>query len=887
MAESKRRPAKLKGAVLVMVVTLLFVLVVMLLATLTVVSNANRRTITKYEENQAYYTARSALEVYIDEMLEDEAKVTGLGTKVQNAWTAAGFAFDSPDADAFTTNLTANKDFDGKDMTNGFVHQQEIFGYLEPKYKLKTDGSGALLKDGAQLDPKDSSNWEERVNSGSDKYDYNNSYIEYTATLPATNVQTGASTDASKTNIGIMADDNTVKIKVELLRAVYIAKDGNVLTDGVYKIADDGLGTYYTTGTDAKLKISQIDWNSTYYRLKVTATTSISDNTGAENEATVSVLLEPTPVISPKGFNNAMTSLQYTSNPDKIHTIGGASASFGSGNYYDVGNNSSFTGSYVYQTKGLRFSADTSIRNTPSSYFVVHDGYLLTNNPLTFTGYGSLTETDPEKLAQRPFVYAEGARLYKTKVGTSTASACDIIAVNKDGHLKADGLVPSVTGADATKAAMVINEADNVFYGDVYCDGDIYINANSCTFYGNVYCTGNIYVTNGNVSNIFAAGSSANIGGKIFDGAGVMLGEDGCSFDAAKLGTGSVVTGNATTAGYAGTWTLNTANLNDDLMMEINLPGRGDVKITPVDNIKDPYVYSQKDIDDGAAPAGKSAGNPISASEMFNNNICGSYKETKASLTVNSSAPSILNCAETGSLQYKDPVTNTTKSVTGVNVIDPSKGFMNPDTGLFEMKLDFSTLMNNNNTYYIDATSSSLQIQLKGSNDNSEPTFIVVGDKSVVFTVAANEPNAVSVKCLSVLTAQINDMFAANTTFDLGDNPANPNKPKAPNIYFYIGENTTLQFRNSDNTKISAYLYGPEAYFDANTWNNAKTINYTYDSVPVGSTYSQKVSFLGSMVFKDINTQTSFGVAYISPSSDSGAATGTRIQWDRQRYLGS
>lgn len=61
----------LRGAVLIMVLTVMFVLIIMLMATLTVVSTAGQRIYTKYEENQAYYTARSALDVFTQNMLSD------------------------------------------------------------------------------------------------------------------------------------------------------------------------------------------------------------------------------------------------------------------------------------------------------------------------------------------------------------------------------------------------------------------------------------------------------------------------------------------------------------------------------------------------------------------------------------------------------------------------------------------------------------------------------------------------------------------------------------------------------------------------------------------------------------------------------------------------
>lgn len=68
--KNKRR-GNLNGAVLIMVLTVMFVLIIMLMATLTVVSTASQRIYAKYEENQAYYTARSALDVFSEKMLND------------------------------------------------------------------------------------------------------------------------------------------------------------------------------------------------------------------------------------------------------------------------------------------------------------------------------------------------------------------------------------------------------------------------------------------------------------------------------------------------------------------------------------------------------------------------------------------------------------------------------------------------------------------------------------------------------------------------------------------------------------------------------------------------------------------------------------------------
>lgn len=65
-----KRLKSVGGTVLIMVLTVMLVLIIMLMATLTVVTTAGQRIYAKYEEQQAYYTARSALDVFT-KMLND------------------------------------------------------------------------------------------------------------------------------------------------------------------------------------------------------------------------------------------------------------------------------------------------------------------------------------------------------------------------------------------------------------------------------------------------------------------------------------------------------------------------------------------------------------------------------------------------------------------------------------------------------------------------------------------------------------------------------------------------------------------------------------------------------------------------------------------------
>lgn len=72
-----KKPRAVKGALLIMVLTVMFVLIFLLAGTLAVVYSSNNRVMNKYEETQAYYTARSVLDTYIDTFLKDNKNVSG------------------------------------------------------------------------------------------------------------------------------------------------------------------------------------------------------------------------------------------------------------------------------------------------------------------------------------------------------------------------------------------------------------------------------------------------------------------------------------------------------------------------------------------------------------------------------------------------------------------------------------------------------------------------------------------------------------------------------------------------------------------------------------------------------------------------------------------
>jgi|GEM_PF-2985118 len=181
MTKSKQRQS-LSGTVLIMILTVMFVLIIMLMATLTVVTTASQRIYTKFEENQAYYTSRSALEVITSKMLQDGGYI---GTN---------------------TNISAPV---GTDEYQGFQLQAAL-------YTVKVVDSAGNLVAGKN----------ENIYGSVTK-----DYLEYEITLPTI----GSPSDT----YGNFSDDKQVYLKMEVLDRVYDTGAAGTVASG--NRADDKL----------------------------------------------------------------------------------------------------------------------------------------------------------------------------------------------------------------------------------------------------------------------------------------------------------------------------------------------------------------------------------------------------------------------------------------------------------------------------------------------------------------------------------------------------------------------------------------------------------------------------------------------------------------------
>lgn len=890
MAESKRRPRSLKGAVLIMVITILFVLIVMLLATLAVVSSTTQRTYTKYEETQAYYTARSVLEVYIDEILSSSEDFvippTSEGTDsneqiIMNAMKAGGFKtikhVDSEtSAEVEGLDVKYEKDgsgniidkykvdFSGEKIQQGFAYQQEIFGYLNPKYEWDPT-AGAPGKD----KPSDDRNWK-RYDKNEDKC-----YMTYTCKMPEITGVAGVGKTES------LDSDGEVQVRVELLRILYRNKAGEVITDNVKDVdVSGGMGNLSTLESDTD---TCVDWKQTYYRLKVTATANISTGEGDDelnNEVSVSVILEPRDVPSPKGFLNAMTSRSTFDTNNHLFAIGGASADrlLSDSNYYiSLRQDNMIHGDCVFRTNVYwETGAENQwILDNPNASFIIEGGVMWGQNNSSMkligwktpnsSGTGYLTKNwdqsalTTDQVKKRPFIYAAGI-----KVGGYIGKedqACDIILTKSGAYnnIKDRAYADLPVGADKNNLLFGCDSNNANVYGDVYCDGDMYLSGNGSNIYGNVYCTGTLYVQNT---------SKQYFHGDVYYGALKDSGGNALT-DVAPMMEDSTRPHGIGVVSLPSSYGLPTTGTKME-KEKINLPGKkGEVMVTRVEALCNPYTYDSYKM---TPPSGKTGGDMLTPVEMFEKTA----QKTGLSLKCDG-APSLWSSLTSGTLS------DDYGTYTG-QILPASAGA--DINGMASFIMDTGAINGMNGTYYIDATSKDVHIQLKGESSNNTPTFVVVGNKSVFVTV---DDNTNFKQTFGMFNSQIYQMYTNHEKFCFGSNPETPDKPKAPQIYYYIGDNSKYYGENCPKDHpLCGYMYGPNAKFEWYSGINENKVKYRYDQGTVNPNNVGNIGVFGSMVFGSIKTNNEFGVCFIKNDGDSSSGgAGTNIEWNKQRYLNS
>ncbi|MBQ5320108.1 MAG: hypothetical protein J6K17_13535 [Oscillospiraceae bacterium] len=488
MTKSKQRQS-LRGAVLIMILTVMVVLIIMLMATLTVVTSAGQRVYTKFEENQAYYTARSALDVFTKNMLMDSGHV----------YSAGGYEYSKDDW----------SDTETADMKQGLALQLEL-------YKIKSKGeykgnkeredafTAASITDEAAkkaalgfAENMTADDAEEIFGSvgGSDApecahfsiSDTNIDFIEYTVTLP----QITDSADPTKV-YGKLVDEgtDTATIKVEVLERVYATNPEKTIQQIVDAVKSVG------TDDDDEIKdaIKEGNRSQDKFKLKITSTVQFMDTEGT------AVLIYDTTNPPVNNSSRALTTFGG-SGSDNMNIVGGFSVT----RDVDWGNTGIVVGA-SYTEGNFDYSTGPNVYLTSGESFFVSGDMNVPNHNFTLNSAAPAGITEDEK----PFIYVGGTLIAPNADNANIFNNVDILT---------NGIKLQGNGFQNTA-------------GNIYCNGDFILvpdnplaSISDSTVDGDVYVKGNVVLKAGDVKNLHVKGDLIIDGNLI--GGGKTLTVDG------------------------------------------------------------------------------------------------------------------------------------------------------------------------------------------------------------------------------------------------------------------------------------------------------------------------------------------------------------------------
>lgn len=480
MKEPKRRRS-LSGAVLVMILTIMFVLIILLTATLTTVTTANQRIYTKFEENQAYYTARSALDVFTQNMLADKGYYA-----YKDAGTAKSYIHgDNVTSDKMKQGLGLQLDLYSITSKNGMnITQADLYSYA----------NGITLPADKKDEYKNYFGTKPNATSpaatGADIND-----IWYEVELPQTG--NGANKYGKMSDYKSSTTTSVAKIKVEVENRSYdmgahnfTSSHGNIdVKTYLDTLSDDDLKDYFdnltpltTEAQDVAKAIAMGNRKKDTMRIKITATTEFD---GVEGTAILVLDSNQPPV---NNSSRAITAFGSALGTNHAYIVGGMSMVGVTGTDIPWSNAGGVYGT-VHNEAGINFNVATPIYLTESEYLFIA-GDLNGNNGVAVQA--DVTDTDKNK---RPFIYVGGSVKSSnfSSVGGSTATE------------KVDMIVHGISWTG------------NNFYvnGDIYSDGNCTFDSTAATpsISGDLYIKGNLNV-GGNVATVDGDGNltSVNLG---------------------------------------------------------------------------------------------------------------------------------------------------------------------------------------------------------------------------------------------------------------------------------------------------------------------------------------------------------------------------------------
>ncbi len=839
--KNKRRQS-VGGAVLIMILTVMFVLIIMLMATLTVVSTAGQRIYTKYEENQAYYSARSALDVFIAKMLADKDyyAVDNSGTEVvynygsgENAKMKQGLALQ---LDLYKLEVT---DRDGDGVVDGEnIEQSALMSYAngvgdKDEYKIYfgTDNSSSDIQLANPTDP-DSAQYIEyeityfpKTSNGSDQYGVMLDYESPSSTVP-----------------------EKATIRVEVLGRTYNV-DETVVTAKGYTDRD----AMMQSGNDADIAeaIAKGSRKKDKMKVKITSTVDFMGVTGT------AVVIFDTNEPPANNSSRAITAFGGTGS-DNMSIFGGMSAQ----RTINWGNNDGYIYGPVYVEDDFLMTS-----NGPKIYLGSGENLVVGGDlQLSNSGHFEVSNITSPLLvddSNAPLVYV-GGEIRVTGGTQNPFKNMDVIAEKLN--------VTSYAEFDSSSRIyckdFISNAGSNSKYNsDIYVDGDV-------TIY-NDNDTKITYNDEGVATSVVHGGTGTiHFTGKVLDG------NKGGADVTGAIGAGFVEEtesfwDNIPTEEKIQTIPDKVDKEKSNEKIEFSLPGRTNKKNieTHIDSFGNYYVKDE----DGKL-------NMISVTE--NDPVTG--------LPVTVSTPEIKSAQTMADIDtmtdktkpFTEADTGITDTLSALCAANPPENFAG---GYFQKVLDTAggavkcqwDFDNQNIRIKGGGTVVLLLSRQSYSNDNvilvdDDTTLKIVGD-----TTSSN-------LWFGKIEVYNQTTWGAYKGQDAGKG-IDPLKVgsvtgagiKVPKIYYYFTGNGKLQVQN--NCLMTGYVYGPSVELDfpaASTPSPNQGMQYNGASVS-----GKPVCIVGSALVKGATLPNNTGVAYINPAlADDGDAGEPIHNWLADHY---
>lgn len=841
-----KRLRRLSGTVLIMVLTVMLVLIIMLMATLTVVTTASQRIYTKYEENQAYYSARSALDVFTQNMLYDKSY----------------YAYeDSGNKKTFTHGSGVSDP-----MKQGLAMQLDLY-----KIKTKDTDDANVPK---SLENLLQSEFTDYINSGvTGKDEYKNDFgvvknvageyesvITYEVEYPKVS---GKETAGTSHDYGGLADDRKAKITIEVLSREYDMGDDVLTSDSTTKVKDK-IASFKGDKTQIEsFLLDPQNYEDTVkavvngsrkkdkIKLKITATTKIM---GVEGTAVLICNSNEPPV---NNSSRAITAFGGTGS-DNMSILGGMSAE----NTINWGSNNGYIYGPVYvEDDFLMTSNGPKIYLGSGENLVVGGDLQIQNNSFQVSNITTPVLVDDTKA---PFVFIGGELRTGGGLNGSPFMNMDVVAkeVNIGGKIDFD----SSCTIYCTK--LTCNSGSNSQYnGDIYVDGDVIIyndNDTKVTYSGDPPAP---TVVHGGSGNIHFTGKiiEGSTGNDVTLGAGSGFVKESTSFWSNIPEVSKITENNPT-----------TSEDNDGTKIEFQLPGRTEKKEieTHVQNFDNYYVK-----DEDGKRVMITVTDPTDGSTYQTPEVKSAQTMADIDTMIDKSKP--FTSADTG-------ITDLLSSKVGPGVSHAGVTFSHVlDTGGGEVKCQWDF---DNKSIYIKGGGTVTLLLSKAawgggigySNDN----LILVDDDTTLKIVGDTTSGDIFFTKLEIYNqttwGAYKSQDAGKGVDKLKVGNINGAGIKVPKIYYYFSGSNSFKVQN--NCLLTGYIYGPDTKIDfsaASMGVPAEGIEYNGAS-PTGST---PVCIIGSALVKGASLPNNTGVAYINPDLDDDGDPGDPIhQWQANLY---